>query len=84
MATEDATFVPIPVAPFRFEGAIPPTQARFLLGVGAVQYRMRGFDQDGCGNRIVYWTAPIVDFAASRYIGPGPVWNIVVSKIKGT
>jgi len=43
------------------------------------QYRMRGYDTTLA--QTVYWTATIVDSAAAQYSGPGPVNDIVVSKI---
>jgi hypothetical protein len=53
-------------------------------GGGGATYRMRGFDQNGAVNSIVYWNATTVDSAAASYTGSaGPVVDIVVKAIVG-
>ena len=75
----------------------PPVKGQFngsRLGIAAsfesasagaaLTFRMRGFDQNGSVNSIVYWSSTEVDSDASDYIGSaGPVVNIVIQKVIG-
>lgn len=53
-------------------GPVPPS---------GPSYRMRGYD--GTLARQVYWTATVIDPTGSQYSGPGPLSDVVVSKIIG-
>jgi hypothetical protein len=52
------------------------------VGLGETQgllYKMRA--RDGTLARDVYWDANVVDAPGTKYGGPGPLSNVVVSKI---
>jgi hypothetical protein len=49
---------------------------------GGLTYRMRGYDDTLA--TIVYWTASVDDPTGAEYGGPGPLSDVVVSKVLGT
>lgn len=93
MAVHGASILTIPVGPRTTD--FPPIKGHWgiqftglssALGaqVAAINYRMRGFDENVSVNSTVYWTSTEVDADASEYTGSaGPVINIVVNDIVG-
>lgn len=51
-------------------------------GGGGVVYRMRG--DDGTLGYPVYWNSSTIDTLGADYAGPGPLTEVVVSKILGS